>query len=119
MWVKKSKNELQEDQKARNKIVIKYGVWTFIALISLLILKDRFIGTGGLSGAPWEKTISWTEIYENIAFYIGFSALLAIIVYKFNKRIQSDTQICDKCEKKTRKKHQIPNVGEVSLILNY
>ena len=106
MWVKKSKDELQEDQKARNKIALKYGVWTFIASISLLILKDKYIGTGG-KGMPWEKPISWTEINDNITFYIGFSTLAAIVFYYIRRRIKSNTQICDKCGK-TRSKEKKP-----------
>lgn len=99
MWVKKNKDELQEDQRVQTKIALKYGVWTFIASISLLILKNRFIGTGGFSGAPWDKPITWQEINHNLFLYTVFSFLLAIAAFKAKTHSRSDTQICDKCGK--------------------
>ena len=102
MWVRKSKDELQEDKIAKSKTALKYAAWTFVISISLSIIKDRFIGTGG-GTAPWGKPISWHEIHYNIFLYIVFSFLLALAAYKTTTYSKSSTQICNKCNKTQNK----------------
>ena len=100
MWIPKTEQELRLEKKNREKNAIYGGLLIFLSIPALLILKDKFIGTGGFKGAPFGATLSWEEILETLPQSFFASSIGGIISYILYRKIKpSTTQICLKCGK--------------------
>ncbi|MBU2553916.1 MAG: hypothetical protein KKF98_05610 [Bacteroidetes bacterium] len=83
----------------KKKKAIKYGLWTVVVLLLIQILKDKYIGPGGMRGMDLEKPLAWVDIYDNLFFYFVLAIFFGYIIYLYEAKAKSTTVVCDNCGK--------------------
>lgn len=100
MWEPKTKEELQKEERKREKDAKIFGVFVFLLIPFTLTVLSKFIGIPAYRGAPLGPTISWSTLIKTLPFMFSMSSILGILIYlSYRKYNYNSTHVCPKCGK--------------------
>ncbi len=106
MWIPKTEEELNIEEKKKEKDALRSGLFFFIFFPLIVTFSQKFIGTQ--KGVLFDFTLSWSQILENLPRLFIISAICGIVVYiGFRKFNTVSTLVCLKCGKLIKYKKNI------------
>ena len=106
MWLPKTKEELNFNEKKKEKDALCSGFLFFIFFPIIVSLGQKFLGTH--KGVIFDFTLSWSQIFENLPELFTISAVFGIVIYIVIRKFNDDSsRVCLKCGKLTKNKKDI------------